>query len=129
NLTSTPPRVTYTFTSNLTKRGGCPSFKRTRVDPFPAASTNTILNQPTTPTDGLPAGASASYSGSFEVPTNAVVTNHVTASAAASSGGSNTVTDDHNGNPAAAAAQFGIQGTACSVTTNPALTLTKSCAV
>lgn len=128
-LLGNPTRVHYNFTGNVTNDGGGPLFNLTVADTFPAGATNTVLNQPSTPADGLPAGASAGYSGSFEVPTNAVVTNNVTASAAASSGGSNTVTNDHNGNPAAAAAQFGVQGTTCSVTTNPALTLTKSCAV
>ena len=128
-LLGNPTRVHYNFTGNVTNDGGGSLFNLTVVDTFPAGATNTVLNQPSTPADGLPAGASASYSGSFDVPTNAVVTNNVSASAAASSGGSNTVTNDHNGNPAAAAAQFGVQGTTCSVTTNPALTLTKSCAV
>jgi len=128
-LLSNPTRVHYNFTGNVNNDGGGPLFNLTVVDTFPAGATNTVLNQPVTPPDGLPAGASAAYTGSFDVPTNAVVTNNVTASAAASSGGSNTVVNDHNGNPAAAAAQFGVQGTACSVTTNPALTLTKSCAV
>src|SRR5207245_4074106 len=85
-LLSNTTLVHYNFTGNVTNDGGGPLFNLTVVDTFPAGSTNTVLNQPTTPTDGLPAGASASYSGSFEVHTNAVVTNNFIDSVTASSG-------------------------------------------
>ena len=129
-LLNNPSRIHYNFTGDVINDGGGGSlFNLTVVDTFPLGSTNTVLNQPTTPAGGLPPGASALYGGSFDVPTDAVVTNNVSASAAATSGGSNTVTTDHNGNPAAAAAQFGVQGTACSVSLHPSLSLTKSCVV
>ena len=126
---SNPSRVHYNFTGNVNNDGGGNLFNLTVVDTFPFGATNTVLSQPTTPSGGLAPGASAPYSGSFNVPTNAQVTNNVTASAAATSGGSNTVTNDHLGNPAAAAAVFGTPGTTCSINTNPALSLTKSCVV
>jgi hypothetical protein len=127
---SNPSRIHYTFACNVINDGGGGSlFNLTVVDTFPLGSTNTVLSQPTTPAGGLAPGASAPYGGSFDVPTDAVVTNNVSASAAATSGGSNTITTDHNGNPAAAAAQFGVQGTACAVSLNPSLSLTKSCVV
>ena len=126
---SNPPRVHYSFTGNVTNDGGGNLFNLTVADTFPSGASNTSLLQPSTPAGGLASGASAPYSGSFEVSTDAEVINHVTASAAATSGGSNTVTSDHFGNPAAADAHFGVPGSACAISTNPSLSLTKSCVV
>jgi hypothetical protein len=121
--------VHYNFTGKFHNDGIGTIFGLTVADTFPTNSINQVLNQPTTPLGGLLTHNDASYSGSFEVPTTAQVTNHVTATAASFSGGSQDVTTDHNGNLAAADAQFGTVGTACSAQTNPSLTLSKSCVV
>jgi hypothetical protein len=122
-------RIHYTFSGNVINDGAGNLFSLTVIDTFPAGALNTSLTQPATPSGGLASGASATYGGSFDFPSEGAIFNTVAAKAAAFLNGPLTVVNDKNGSPATASASFGDPATTCHVETHPAMTLTKSCVV
>jgi len=128
-IVQTPtPHIHYTFGGNVVNDGAGALFSlQVATSIVPAGATNVVITQPVAPAGGLVSGTGAPFSGSFDYPNQGVIALTGSACGSAFAGGSCTVTNDKNGNPAVWNASFG-SGT-CQVTTNPALTLTKSCVV
>jgi hypothetical protein len=91
---------------------------------LPSGAYNVVITQPTSPLAG---SASSPFKVNFDFPTEGVVSVSGSACAAAFPGGPCNVTTGTNGAPANWSANVG--GAGCSISTNPTMSLTKSCVV
>jgi hypothetical protein len=127
-FTVSPASIHYNVSGTVTNQaaGNLFGLKVAMTVP-PAGATNVVITQPVTPPAGLGGGQSAVFSVTFDYPNQGAISMSGNVCGAAFTGGPCTVVNDQTGTPANWSAALG-SGT-CSISTNPTMSLTKSCVV